>query len=137
MASAVVLGLALAPLADLLNRHGLPNTFASLAAVAFLLLMIVAAGSLVVVPAVDLIEALPQFIRRLNERTSSLLASFAEASRMLEQIAGKAEDTSGTGGSLRDGIQAMVLHTPSTMLQGFITIMLTYFMLEARLRVRR
>lgn len=139
IASAIVLGLALSPLADWLNRRGLPNTMASLAAIAFMLLLIGAAGALVVVPATDLVDSLPQFVRRLSERASSLLASFADLSRMFEEVAGKADpaSASSSAGGLRDGILSFALHTPQTVLQSFVTIMLTYFILESRLRVRR
>ncbi len=139
LVAAMVLHLALARVADWLGAKGIPNSLASLLALAMMVALIVLAVALVVQPAFGLIDSLPEIASRLNQRIQVISGMFGRIMRAADDFSsminksGSRAVVLSSGGSIKD----MLLQTPGVLLEGVLTLLLTYFMLEARLRVRR
>ncbi len=139
LVAALVLHLALARVADWFGAKGIPNSLASLLAVAMMVALIVLAVALVVQPAFGLIDSLPEIVNRLSQRIQVISGMFGRIMRAADNFSsminkgGSSAVVVSSGGSIKD----MLLQTPGVLLEGVLTLLLTYFMLEARLRVRR
>lgn len=140
LAASIVISLALAPLADWLDARGLPNSLASLLALATMVLVIALAAGLVIQPAIALIDSLPQFIERISDRIALITGTVGKYARMAETL-GRSMDAGGSAREVviasRPSITDVLLRTPAVVLQVLLTILLSFFMLEARIRLRR
>lgn len=140
LAASIVISLALAPLADWLDARGLPNSLASLLALATMVLVIALAAGLVIQPAIALIDSLPQFIERVSDRIALITGTVGKYARMAETL-GRSMDAGGSAREVviasRPSITDVLLRTPAVVLQVLLTILLSFFMLEARIRLRR
>lgn len=139
LVAAMVLHLALARVADWLGSKGIPNSLASLLALAMMVALILLAVALVVQPAFGLIDRLPEMATRLSLRVQFISGLFGRIMRAADDFSllinkgGAKAVMVSSGGSFKD----MLLQTPGMVLEMVLTLLLTYFMLEARLRVRR
>lgn len=138
LATAIVVGLALSPLADWLSARGIPNSVSAVLSLLFMVLLIVLTATAVLQPAIDLVDALPQFLARLTDRLRILMASLGSFPGVLDAFGGEAQRGGGeAAGRLRAALEEVLLGTPHVLLQTLLTLMLAYFLLEARIRVRR
>jgi predicted PurR-regulated permease PerM len=139
LVSALVLTILLSPLADKLAGWGLPNFLASLLAMLAFVVIVVVALTVVLSPAISLYDELPGMIARVGQRFSELRGSLAWLARLNDQIAGITGGTSArevvlAGPSL---LERLAVATPTVVLELLLTMMMTFFMVESRVRLRR
>ena len=139
LVAAIILTIVLSPLADRLIRLGLPNVIASavsllaaIVGVAFVILTIIQ-------PAYDLVDRVPAMIARIGEQFSTLRGEFTWLSDINRQVARITGATTGSqvvvaGPSV---LEQVVIATPSVVLETLLTLLMTYFMIEARIRMKR
>lgn len=139
LVSAMILTIVLSPLADRLIRIGLPNVLASalslLAAVAGVIFVIL----VIVQPAYDLVDQAPQLIARIGQQFSTLQGNFSWVSDINRQLARVTGSSTGAqvvvaGPSM---LQQVAFATPSVVLETLLTLLMAYFMIEARIRMKR
>lgn len=138
LVTALILTIVLSPLADKLAGWGLPNILASLLSLVVMIAVLVLAASLIVQPAIALFDSLPAILDQLGDRFKELQRQFywlGEANRQITEI---------TGGEAREVVVAtpsmieeFAYATPSVVLEVLLTFLMTFFMIEARVRMRR
>ncbi len=139
LVTAVLLTILLSPLADRLAKLGLPNVLASLGALAVFFAILLAALALILQPALALFETLPAITEQVGQRFADLRDEFAWLALANEEIAQLMGDT---------GAREVVLATPSLLeeiafatpvvaIEVLITFLMAFFMIEARVRMRR
>lgn len=138
IAAALVLTVILSPLADSLARLGLPNTLASVIALLILLGGVVLALALIFQPALTLVEQIPSLIDTVGKRFTELRDQFQWIARINERIA--AMNKSGA----REVVLAepsllttIAFATPSVIVEFILTLLMTFFMIKARVRLRQ
>ncbi|MXO73339.1 AI-2E family transporter [Alteraurantiacibacter buctensis] len=139
LVSAMVLTILLSPLADKLAGWGLPNTLASLLSMVVMVLVILLALTAVLSPAIALYDELPQMIATVGERFSELRGNLSWLARINDQIAGITGGTSAREVVLASPslLEKVAVATPTVVLELLLTIMMTFFMVESRVRLRR
>ncbi len=136
--TALILTIVLSPLADKLAGWGVPNVLASLLSLLVMLGALVLAAMLILQPAITLFDSLPDILAKLGDRFADLQRQFywlGEANRQIAEI---------TGDSGREVVVAspsmieeFAYATPSVVLETLLTFLMTFFMVEARVRMRR
>ena len=139
LVSAIILTIVLTPLADRLIRLGLPNVLASALSLLAAIVVVVLAVLVIVQPAYDLVEQAPKLIARVGEQFTSLRGNFgwiADIDRQLARITGNAAGAQVivAGPSV---LEQVAIATPSVVIEVFLTLLMTYFMIEARIRMKR
>ncbi len=139
LVTALILTILLSPLADRLARLGLPNVLASLGALLVFIAIVLLALALVLQPAVALFDQLPEMANRVGERFADLRTRFAwlaMANRELAEIMGSSDgrEVVLAGPSV---LEQLAIATPTVLIETLITFLMTYFMIEARVRLRR
>ena len=139
LVSAIILTIVLTPLADRLIRLGLPNVLASALSLLAAIVVVVLAVLVIVQPAYDLVEQAPKLIARVGEQFTSLRGSFgwiADIDRQLARITGHASGAQVivAGPSV---LEQVAIATPSVVIEVLLTLLMTYFMIEARIRMKR
>lgn len=140
LVTALVLTVILSPLADRLNAWGLPNALASLAAIVVFLAVFALALALILQPAVALFDELPRLLDAIRTR-------FAEVRQELDWVAQLNDQLTrlvGEGGPGREVVLAnptlleeVAFATPTLVVETVLTLLMTYFMVEARVRLRQ
>ncbi|WP_232366722.1 AI-2E family transporter [Alteripontixanthobacter muriae] len=139
LATAIILTILLSPLADRIAALGLPNVLASfLALLLFLAFVIVALGT-VLQPAADLFDSLPAMIDRIVLRYGELRQEFAWLAQINEQLTRALGDESGREVVLATPtmMEQVAFATPTVVLEVLLTFLMAFFMIEARVRLRR
>ena len=139
IAAALVLTVILSPLADSLARLGLPNTLASVIALLILLSGVVLALALILQPALTLVEQIPKLIDTVGKRFGELQAQFQWVARINERLAAM-NDKGGTREVVLAEpslLETVAIATPSVVIEFIITLLMTFFMVEARVRLRQ
>ena len=139
LVTAIVLTIILSPLADRLSMLGVPNFLSSVLALLVLLGVIVMALTAVLRPATSLFGKLPQMIERVGEHFSHLQGTLAWVSRLNDQVSRIVGDEAGrevvlAGPSM---LQQLALATPVVVIEVLLTFLMAFFMIEARIRLRR
>ncbi len=139
LVSALVLTVLLSPLADKLAGWGLPNFLASLLAIIAFLLLVVLALGVVLSPAMTLYDEVPAMIARVGRHFSDLKGSLAWVARLNEQVTAivgenTAREVVLAGPSV---LEQLAFATPTVVLELLLTIMMAFFMIESRVRLRR
>lgn len=140
LVTAILLTILLSPLADKLSALGLPNVLSSLLALLILLGIVVLALALVLQPAVTLIDNVPQMAEQVGNRFEDLRDQFGWVALINNQLA----ELMGHSGSSREVVMAspsvleqLAFATPSVILETLLTFLMAFFMIEARVRMRR
>ena len=139
LATAIILTILLSPLADRIAGLGLPNVLASfLALLLFLALVIIALGA-VLQPAADLFDSLPAMIDRIVLRYGELRQEFAWLAQINEQLTRALGDERGREVVLATPtmMEQVAFATPTVLLEVLLTFLMAFFMIEARVRLRR
>ena len=136
---AIILTIVLSPLADRLIRLGLPNVIASALSLLAAIVVVVLAVLVIVQPAYDMVDQVPEMIARIGEQFTTLRGNFnwiAEIDRQLARITGNASGAQVivAGPSV---LEQVAIATPSVVVEIFLTLLMTYFMIEARIRMKR
>ncbi|WP_067790659.1 AI-2E family transporter [Paraurantiacibacter namhicola] len=139
LVAAIILTILLSPMADRLAQWGVPNILASLASLIVFLGILSTALTAVLRPATFLFERTPEMIDRIGQHFSQLKGSLAWIAQLNEQIA----RIVGDGGEQQvvlagpNIVEELALATPSVVLAVLLTFLLAFFMIEARVRLRR
>jgi len=139
LVTALLLTILLSPLADRIARLGMPNVIASLGALTVFLLIVLAALALVLQPALLLFDRIPEIASQVGVRFAELRNEFewlAVANRELAELMGQsgAREVVLATPSL---LEEIAFATPSVVVEVLITFLMTFFMIEARVRMRR
>lgn len=136
--TAMIFAIVLSPLADRMVRLGLPNMLASLLAIVLMVGLVVAALTLILAPAFDMVDQVPAMARAVARRFAQLRENFAwtgEVNRQLARLTGHSpREVALASPSV---IEQVAFATPSVVLETLLTILMTFFMVESRLRMRR
>lgn len=137
--TAIVLTIILSPLADKLAGWGLPNVLASLAALLSFFAIMLLALALILQPAVDLYDRVPAMANQAAQRFGEFRDQFAwiaSANDELAELMGQSEGREVVLAS-PSVIQQLAFATPSVVLETLLTLLMTFFMIEARVRMRK
>jgi predicted PurR-regulated permease PerM len=137
--TAIILTVILSPLADKLTGFGLPNALASLISLLVFFAILLLALALILQPAIVLFEELPDLLQQVGERFTQLRNQFAWIAQINEQLAELVES---------EGSQEVVVATPSLLeelafappsfvIETILTLLMAFFMIEARVRLRQ
>ena len=137
--TAIVLTVILSPLADRLASWGLPNVLASLIALVVFFAVLFIALATILQPAISLFDSLPAMTERVLERFGELQQRFAWVGAANDRLA-EAMGRSGRSEVVLASpsmIEQLAFATPSVVLETLLTFLMTFFMIEARVRLRR
>lgn len=140
LVTAIVLTIILSPLADRLAGWGLPNVLASLIALAIFFGVLLLALALILQPAVALFETLPEMADQVGRRFTELRNQFAwvaMANDRLAELMGRTDGGREVVLASPSVIEQLAFATPSVLLEILLTFLMTFFMIEARVRLRR
>ncbi len=136
--TAMILTIILSPLADRLTRWGLPNSLASLFAILALIAVVVLALLLILQPAFVMVDQVPTLARQVARRFAELqgnLSWISDVNRQLAKITGRtAREVVVATPSI---IEQLAFATPSVILEMLLTMLMTFFMIESRIRMKR
>jgi len=139
IAAALVLTVILSPLADWLARLGLPNMLASIIAVLIMLGVVILALALILQPALTLVERIPTLIDTVGRRFGELRDQFEWLARINDRIAALGETAGQREVVLAQPslLETVAFATPVVALEVILTLLMTFFMVEARVRLRQ
>ncbi len=139
LVTALLLTILLSPLADRLARFGLPNVLASLGALTVFLGILLLSLALIIQPALALFDTLPAITERVADRFADLRDEFAWLAIANEEIAKIMGDTGAREVVLATPsiLEEIAFATPSVVLEVLIMFLMAFFMIEARVRLRR
>jgi predicted PurR-regulated permease PerM len=139
--TALVLSIVLSPLADRLTRIGVPNMLASFLAILLMLGIIIVALAVILQPAFDMVDQAPAMAREIGRRFAQLRENFAWVNEFNRQITHigplVGQPTRVVALAEPSMIEQLALATPSVVLEVLLTVLMTFFMIEARIRMRR
>lgn len=139
LVTAAILSIALSPLADQLMRVGLPNTVASALAILFFIALVAAVSALILQPAMALVDDLPSMVSRAGQQVARLrnnLNWLNDINRALARVVGRppTREVVVASPSL---VEQLAVATPSVILETLLTLLMSFFMIESRLRLRQ
>lgn len=139
IAAALVLTVILSPLADWLARLGIPNTLASLVALIILIGGVVLALALILQPALTLVERIPTLLDTVGRRFTELRDQFDWVARINDRIAAMGAKAGTREVVLAEPtlLETVAFATPSVVIEFILTLLMTFFMIEARVRLRQ
>jgi predicted PurR-regulated permease PerM len=139
LVTALILTIILSPLADRLAAWGLPNTLASLLSLLVFFAILVLALALILQPAMSMFDSLPAILDRVGARFTELRGNFAWlalANERLGELMGHSR-TQQVEIASPSVIEQVAVATPSVILETLLTFLMAFFMVEARVRLRR
>lgn len=137
--TAMIFTIVLSPLADRLTRWGLPNMVASLVAILALIAVVLLALLLILQPAFVMVDQVPTLARQVARRFAELrgnLSWIADVNRQLAKITGHTSTREVVVAS-PSVIEQVAFATPSVILEVLLTLLMTFFMIESRIRMKR
>ena len=139
LVTAIILTIVLSPMADRLAQVGLPNFLASFLALLAFLAIVALALTAVLRPAVSLFDDVPAMIDRIGQHFENLQGALVWVSRLNDQVARILGTPEGqqvvlAGPSM---LEQLAFATPTVVLEVLLTFLMAFFMIEARVRVRR
>lgn len=139
LVTALVLTVILSPLADRLNGWGLPNALASFAALLVFVAILLLALALILQPAIALFDDIPAMAERVINRFGEFQERFAWIARINDQLVELMGDERGREVVLATPslLEEVAFATPTIVLEVVLTLLMTYFMVEARVRLRQ
>ncbi len=139
LVAGLMLTIILSPLADKLASWGIPNFIASLLALLMFFAILALALTVVLTPAVSLYDEIPAMTRQVGEHFNELQMSFAWISDLNNQFAELSGDEKQQQVVLAGPtmLEQLAFATPTVVLETLLTFLLAFFMIEARVRLRR
>ncbi len=139
LTAAVVLTIILSPMADKLAAWGLPNVVASLVSLLFFLAVVILALALILQPAFSLFERLPELVDTVGARFTDMRNQFGWIAKINEDLAELMERGSGQQVVVASPslLQEMAFATPSVVIEIVLMLLMAFFMVEARVRLRQ
>ncbi len=139
LTAAVVLTIILSPMADKLATWGLPNVLASLVSLLVFLAIVMLALALILQPAFALFERLPEMVDTVGMRFTELRNQFGWIAQINEDLAELMDRGTGPQVVIASPslLQEMAFATPSVVIEIVLMLLMTFFMVEARVRLRQ
>lgn len=138
LVAALIVTIILSPLADKMSSWGLPNFLASILALLFFLGILALALTAVLTPAISLYDRIPSMVGQVREHFTNLRMAFAWIDQLNEQLSELSGDRDRevvlAGPSV---LEQLAFATPTVVLEILLTFLLAFFMIEARIRLRR
>ncbi|MGV3510449.1 MAG: AI-2E family transporter [Novosphingobium sp.] len=137
--TAMIFTIVLSPLADRLTRIGLPNMLASFIAICALIAVVLMALLLILQPAFVMVDQVPTLARQVAQRFTELrgnLSWISDLNRQLARITGHSATREVVVAS-PSVIEQVAFATPSVILETLLTLLMTFFMIESRIRMKR
>lgn len=134
-----VLSVVLAPAADQLNRVGVPNVLSSFIAVVALIALVVASLLLILQPASVMLERTPAMVASVTEQFSQVRSNFDwvnDINRLLSRLAGR-QPVREVAIATPTVLEQVAVATPSVVIEVVLTLLMTFFMIESRGRIRK
>jgi predicted PurR-regulated permease PerM len=138
LVTALVLTIVLSPLADWLAKSGMPNVLASFLAMLIFIAIVVLALATVLQPAIVLIDDVPAMIASISETFTSFRGQIDwinDLNRQLGELSGSTENKVVVASPSM--IERVALATPTVVVETLLTLLMAFFMIEARVRMRR
>ncbi|MDR7103598.1 AI-2E family transporter [Croceicoccus sp. BE223] len=139
LVTAMVLTIILSPLADRLGGIGIPNVLSSLLAVVIFVAVLVLAAAAIMQPAIDMFDRVPEMVGSIQATFGELRGQFDwinDINRQIGQIAGAKEGREVIVAT-PSMVERVALATPTFVIETLLTLLMTFFMIEARVRMRR
>ncbi len=138
LVAALILTIILSPLADKLAMW-LPNFLASILALLVFFSVLALAFTAVFAPAITLYDQVPRMTRQVGQHFSDLQTTFAWVGELNEQLTSLTGAAEGQQVVLASPsmLEQLAFATPTVLLETLLTFMLAFFMIEARIRLRR
>ena len=133
-----VLSVVLAPLAEQFNRLGLPNLLSSFIAVIALIGLVVLSLLLILQPASLMLERTPAMVTSATEQFSQVRSNFDwvnDINRMLSRLAGR-QPVREVVVATPTMLEQVAIATPSVVIEVILTLLMTFFLIEAHGRAR-
>ena len=139
LVTAIILTVILSPLADKLHGFGIPNSLASLLSLLVFFAILVLALALIFQPAITLFDQFPALLNRVGERFTELRNQFAWVAQINEQLADlvEREEAREVVVATPSWLEEMAIATPTVLIETVLTLLMAYFMIEARVRLRQ
>lgn len=137
--TAAILSVVLSPLADQLNKLALPNMLSSFIAVLALIGIVVVALLLILQPAAEMLEQVPAMVAKVSEQFSQVRSNFDwvnDLNRLLTRLAGR-QPVREVVVATPTMLEQVVIATPSVVIEVILTLLMTFFMIESRDRMRK
>lgn len=139
LVTALVLSIVLSPLAGVLNRWGLPNPVASMLAVLVFIAVLIMIVGLILQPAIALFDDFPAMLTRASQQIAKLRSNLDwlnDVNRAIARITGRpvSREVVVASPSL---IEQLAVATPSVVLETLLTLLMAFFMIESRGRLRQ
>jgi len=139
LVAAIILTIVLSPLADRLIRLGLPNVLASALSLLTAIVAVVFVILVIIQPAYAMVDQAPHLIAQIGKQFSALQGNFgwiSDINRQLTRITGSTTRAQVVvaGPSV---IEQVVTATPAVAVETLLTLLMAYFMIEARIRMKR
>lgn len=137
--AAMVIMLMLLPLTGALAKRGMPNPIAAFLSVLVFLLFLVFGFLLILQPALELAERFPDITNILQERLVDIRQFTASVSQMGTEFSSTIGESRGQEVVLASPtvMEEAAYATPAVLLELLLVLLLVYFMLESRLRLKR
>ena len=138
LVAGLILTIILSPLADKLASWGIPNTLASVMALLVFFAILALALTAVLTPAITLYDEIPAMAEQVAEHFSDLRLTFAwvdELNRQAVALTGEQPQQVVLAGPTM--LEQLAFATPTVLLELLLTFLLAFFMIEARVRMRR
>ncbi len=137
--TALVLTVILSPLADKLNGWGVPNALASFAALIIFFAILVLALATILQPAIALFDDVPAMAQQVMSRFGEVREQFAWVASLNKQLATfmNTDSTREVVLAAPSLLEQVAFATPSVVLEVVLTLLMAYFMIEARVRLRQ
>lgn len=138
LVAALILTIILSPLADKLSTWGIPNVLSSLFALLVFFAILALALTAVFTPAISLYDEVPAMVAQVGEHFTELQMTFAWVGQLNEQLSaltGEGKNEVVLAGPTM--LEQLALATPTVLLELLLTFLLAFFMIEARVRMRR
>lgn len=138
LVAGVILTIILSPLADRLAGWGIPNFLASLMALLVFFAVLALALTAVLTPAITLYDLIPAMSAQVARHFNDLAVTFAWVGDLNEQLAAlTGEDGEKVVLASPTMLEELAFATPTVLLEMLLTFLLAFFMIEARVRLRR
>lgn len=138
LTAALILSILISPLADQLAKVGLPNPLASFLALALSLVVFGVLLSAIMQPLIDTFGQLPSMAQKVAQRLSQLRGNLGwinDINATLDRLAGhnRAREVVLAGPNV---IEQAVFATPAVVIEILVTVLMSFFMIESRVRMR-
>lgn len=139
LVSAIILTIVLSPMAERLTQIGFPGHLASFTSLMVLIGALSLALTAVLSPAMSLYQEVPAMVDRIGEHFAALKGSLDWIIRLNSQVAKIVGSPEGqqvvlAGPSV---LEQLALATPSVLVEILLTLLMTFFMVAGRVRLRR